>query len=49
VYEDRHAMHYSKGQAQAMREEFTEHMGMHITEVAEFDVVLAHLRVPETV
>ena len=49
VYEDRHAMHYSKGQAQAMREEFTEHMGMHVTEVAEFDVVLAHLRVPETV
>ena len=49
VYEDRHAMHYSKGQGQAMREEFTEHMGMHVTEVAEFDVALSHLRVPETV
>jgi heme-degrading monooxygenase HmoA len=49
VYEDRHAMHYSKGQAQAMREEFTERMGMHVTEVEEFDVVLSHLRVPETV
>jgi quinol monooxygenase YgiN len=49
VYEDRQTMNRAKGQAQAMREEFTEHMGMHVTEVAEFDVVLAHLRVPETV
>jgi heme-degrading monooxygenase HmoA len=49
VYEDRQTMSRAKGQAQAMREEFTEHMGMHITEVAEFDVALAHLRVPETV
>jgi hypothetical protein len=32
-----------------MREEFTQHMGMHITEVAEFDVALAQLRLPETV
>jgi len=49
VYEDRQTMNRAKGQAQAMREEFTEHLGMHITEVAEFDVALAHLRVPETV
>ena len=49
VYEDRQTMNRAKGQAQAMREEFTQHMGMHITEVAEFDVALAHLRVPETV
>ena len=49
VYEDRQTMNRAKGQAQAMRQAFTEHMGMHITEVAEFDVVLAHLRVPETV
>jgi quinol monooxygenase YgiN len=49
VYEDRQTMNRAKGQGQAMREEFTLHMGMHVTEVAEFDVVLAHLRVPETV
>jgi quinol monooxygenase YgiN len=49
VYEDRQTMSRAKGQGQAMREEFTLHMGMHVTEVAEFDVVLAHLRVPETV
>jgi quinol monooxygenase YgiN len=49
VYEDRQTMNRAKGQGQAMREEFTQHMGMHITEVEEFDVVLAHLRVPETV
>jgi quinol monooxygenase YgiN len=49
VYEDRQTMNQAKGQAQAMREEFTERMGMHVTEVAEFDVVLAHLKVPETV
>jgi quinol monooxygenase YgiN len=49
VYEDRQARHYAKGQAQAMREEFTQHMGMHITDVAEYDVALSHLRVAETV
>ncbi len=49
VYEDRQTMNRSKGQALAMREEFTTHMGMHVTEVAEFDVALSHLRVPATV
>jgi hypothetical protein len=49
VYEDRQARHYAKGQAQAMREEFTEHLGMHVLDVAEYDVALSHLRVPETV
>jgi quinol monooxygenase YgiN len=49
VYEDRQTMNRAKGQALAMREEFTTHMGMHVTEVAEFDVALSHLRVPETV
>ncbi|MGY1637910.1 hypothetical protein ACI78V_14790 [Geodermatophilus sp. SYSU D00742] len=49
VYEDRQIMNRSKGQAQAMRQEFTEHMGMRVIDVAEYDVALAHLRVPETV
>jgi quinol monooxygenase YgiN len=49
VYEDRQTMNRAKGQALAMREEFTTHLGMHVTEVAEFDVALSHLRVPETV
>ena len=29
--------------------EFIERRGLHVTEVAEFDVALSHLRVPETV
>ena len=49
VYEDRQTRGRAKGQAQAIREEFTEHMGMHITDVTEYDVALSHLRVPETV
>jgi hypothetical protein len=35
--------------ARPMREEFSRQMAIDITEVAEFDVALAHLRVPETV
>ena len=49
VYEDRQTMNRAKGQARAIRDEFAEHAGMQVTEVAEFDLVLAHLRVPETV
>ena len=49
VYEDRQTMTRAKGQARAIRDEFAEHAGMQVTEVAEFDLVLAHLRVPETV
>ena len=49
VYEDRQTMNRAKGQARAIREQFTDHVGMHVTEIAEFDLVLAHLRVPETV
>jgi hypothetical protein len=32
-----------------MREKFTQEMGMDVTDMAAFDLVLAHLRVPETV
>ena len=49
MYENRQTRSQAKGQAQAIREEFAEHMGMHVTDVAEYDVALSHLRVPETV
>jgi hypothetical protein len=49
TYESRAAMERSTEQAMALRQEFTKQMGMQVTEVAAFDLVLAHLRVPETV
>ncbi len=42
-------MSRAKGQAQAIRQEFIEHEGMRVIEVAEFDLVLTRLRVPEVV
>jgi S-adenosylmethionine/arginine decarboxylase-like enzyme len=47
TYADRDAMMRAQDMASAMREEFAQAMGARITEVAEFDLVLAHLRVPE--
>jgi quinol monooxygenase YgiN len=47
TYESRQTMSRAKGQAVAIREEFLERMGMHVTDVAEFDLAVAHLRVPE--
>jgi heme-degrading monooxygenase HmoA len=49
VYENRDAMNRAAETAKPMREEFTRQVGSEIMEVAEFDLVLAHLRVPETV
>jgi heme-degrading monooxygenase HmoA len=49
VYESRDAMNEAIGMATPMREGFSRQTGVEITEVAEFDLVLAHLRVPETV
>jgi quinol monooxygenase YgiN len=49
VYESREAMTRATEQTKPMREEFSRQMGTEITEVAEFDLALAHLRVPETV
>jgi heme-degrading monooxygenase HmoA len=49
VYESRDAMRRASEAAGPMREEFARQIRSEITEVAEFDLVVAHLRVPETV
>ena len=48
-YETRDAMNRAVGMATTMREDFARQMGSQITEVAEFELVLAHLRLPELV
>lgn len=47
TYEDRAAMERTREQGAALREEFSRAMGSTITEVAEFDLAMAHLHVPE--
>jgi heme-degrading monooxygenase HmoA len=49
VYESRDAMDRAADQGMSMREDASRQLGIEITEVAEFDLALAHLRVPETV
>ena len=49
VFESREAMANTRDQFTTLREEFASRMGMEVLEVAEFDLTLAHLRVPETV
>jgi quinol monooxygenase YgiN len=49
MFESRDAMAHTRDQFTTLREEFAQRMGMEILEVAEFDMALAHLRVPETV
>jgi heme-degrading monooxygenase HmoA len=49
VFESREAMAGTRDQFTTLREEFVARMSMEIVEVAEFDLALAHLRVPETV
>jgi heme-degrading monooxygenase HmoA len=48
-YESREAMDRSAEQGLALRDKFAATVQLEIVDVAEFDVVLAHLRVPETV
>lgn len=47
TFDDRNTMEISRGDAVRMRETFVSAMEVTITEVAEFDLALAHLRVPE--
>ncbi len=49
VFDSREAMAHTRDQFTTLREEFVARMSMEIVEVAEFDLALAHLRVPETV
>ena len=49
TYANREAMKGSREAVSAMRDEFTAQLGMQVLDMAEFDLVLAHLRVPETV
>ncbi|WP_448627621.1 antibiotic biosynthesis monooxygenase family protein [Geodermatophilus sp. URMC 64] len=48
-YESRAAMDRSAERGLALRDRFAASHGFDITDVAEFDIVLAHLRVPELV
>jgi hypothetical protein len=47
TYESRDAMMRARTMGAQLRNEFTAATGARITEVAEFDLALAHLRVPE--
>jgi quinol monooxygenase YgiN len=48
TFADRASMESTREQARAVRDEFAPRMGMAVTDIAEFELVLAHLRVPET-
>ena len=49
TYDSADTMRQASDRAAQLRQEAPATMGMNIDEVAEFDLVLAHLRVPETV
>lgn len=49
TYGSRDEMHEALDRASELRHEFTRHMGTRVIEVATFDLVVAQLRVPETV
>ena len=49
TYDSPQDMAMAADKAKAMREEFMREMNRTITEIAEFELVVAHLRVPETV
>jgi heme-degrading monooxygenase HmoA len=47
-FESRRALETSRKEARAMREEFAHAVGARIVDVAEMDVVVAHLHIPST-
>jgi quinol monooxygenase YgiN len=49
TYDSRHSMDQAEQMGRNLREDFTGQTGLETTDVAAYDVVLAHLRVPETV
>lgn len=49
TYESRQALAFSRDAASDLRDDSSRRMGAEIIDVAEFEVALAHLRVPETV
>ena len=48
TYDSHEDMIETRDDARALRDEFAPAMGLAVTDVREFDLVLAHLRVPET-
>ena len=48
TYDSQTDMEESREHARGLRDEFAPAMGIAITDIAEFELVLAHLRVPET-
>ncbi|SNR56192.1 antibiotic biosynthesis monooxygenase [Blastococcus mobilis] len=49
TYDDRGSLDRSAEAVRGMREQFTQQMGLEITDMAEFELVIHHLRVPEMV
>ena len=49
TYESRDAMMRTRESVSAMRDEFTQQLGLEVMDIAEFDLSVHHLRVPETV
>ena len=48
-FDDRSALEASREQARSLREESARTMNRDMVDIAEMELVLAHLRVPETV
>jgi quinol monooxygenase YgiN len=47
TYDDRRSMEMASGDVRTMREQFTQQTGLEVTDMAEFELAIHHLRVPE--